>query len=119
MTKFASSSRFSSTTPLAVGQDTSSTNAARNHLLEVSPFEVDGGKLIGQDPRLIPAGDWAGHPWLSGIKAIRARCLDCCGYEPAEVRKCVSTSCALWPVRMGSVPAGWREAVALSSESED
>lgn len=35
------------------------------------------------------------------IKAIRAKCLDCCGYQDAEVRKCASSECPLWRYRMG------------------
>ena len=40
-----------------------------------------------------------GHP-ESFTKAIRAKCLDCV-YTPGEVRRCVQTSCPLWPYRMG------------------
>lgn len=73
--------------------------------LERSPFAIDGGKLIGRDPREIPAEDWAGYPLLIGLKAIRAKCCDC-AHTATEVRKCVQTDCPLWPLRMGSVPKG-------------
>ena len=33
---------------------------------------------------------------------IRAKCLDCVGYQPVEVRKCTAKACFLWPFRMGS-----------------
>jgi hypothetical protein len=36
--------------------------------------------------------------------AIRRRCLDCCGNQPAEVRRCEAVSCALWPFRSGMHP---------------
>ena len=39
---------------------------------------------------------------LTPIKAIRARCLDCCGGQKAEVRLCPSQKCPLWPYRMGA-----------------
>ena len=81
-----------------------------NPLLERSAYESDGGRLVGRDPRTVPAEDWDGRHWLVGMKAIRAKCLDCCAEDASEVRKCVSTSCALWPLRMSSVPSGWREA---------
>lgn len=35
-------------------------------------------------------------------KAIRAKCIDCCGGQRAEVRKCVSVDCPLHRYRMGS-----------------
>ena len=41
---------------------------------------------------------------LTPIKAIRARCLDCCGGQKAEVRLCPSQKCPLWPYRMGRRP---------------
>lgn len=38
--------------------------------------------------------------------AIRAKCVDCCGGAPSEVRRCAMADCALWPFRMGTDP--WR-----------
>jgi hypothetical protein len=38
------------------------------------------------------------------LKIIRAKCLDCCCYQPAEVAKCTAAGCALWPYRMGANP---------------
>lgn len=80
-------------------------------LLEVSPFEADGGNLIGKDPRNIPKEDWLGIQcqFQFGLRAIRAKCLDC-AHSNAEVRKCSVTDCALWPLRLGSVPRGLRQA---------
>lgn len=34
-------------------------------------------------------------------KAIRAKCIDCCGDDSYEVRKCNSYDCPLWLYRMG------------------
>ena len=42
---------------------------------------------------------------LTPVKAIRAKCLDCCSDQPSEVRLCPSEDCALWPYRMGHNPA--------------
>jgi hypothetical protein len=41
---------------------------------------------------------------LTGMSAIREKCLDCCGWNEAEVRKCTVTDCALFPFRFGRYP---------------
>lgn len=41
---------------------------------------------------------------LTPIKAIRAKCLDCCCGQCKEVRECPNEYCALWPYRMGHRP---------------
>ena len=41
---------------------------------------------------------------LSAVKAIRAKCLDCCCYEHAQVRNCDISGCSLWPFRDGHRP---------------
>lgn len=73
--------------------------------LEPSPYADDGGENIGIDPRLLSVSDLRdlGHP-ESYPKIIRAKCLDCCGGQPSEVRKCVAVDCSLWPARMGVNP---------------
>ena len=78
-----------------------------NPLLQVSPFESDCGQLIGRDPRRIPTEGWRDRSFISGLNAIRAKCLDC-ALDPKEVRKCVQTDCPLWPLRMGCVPRDYR-----------
>lgn len=36
-----------------------------------------------------------------GRKAkIRMQCLECCGYDPSEVRNCTDTGCPLYKVRL-------------------
>ena len=40
------------------------------------------------------------------IKAIRAKCLDCCNESFAEVRVCNIKKCPLWEYRMGHRPKG-------------
>ena len=35
-------------------------------------------------------------------KAIREKCIDCCGGVRAEVRRWPATRCPLWPFRMGT-----------------
>lgn len=41
---------------------------------------------------------------LTPIKAIRAKCLDCCCGNMAEVRRCPAEKCSLHPYRMGHRP---------------
>jgi hypothetical protein len=43
-------------------------------------------------------------PAPSHLRVIRAKCVDCCAGQPGEVRKCVATTCPLWPYRMGTDP---------------
>lgn len=38
------------------------------------------------------------------LKAIRAKCLECCGGSPKEVRLCSDAACALHPFRKGQNP---------------
>ncbi len=82
--------------------------ARKIRFLEVSPHESDGGHLIGKDPREMTADDWAGRERLVGLKAVRAKCMDCSAGQPSEIRKCTASECALWPLRMGTVPPAWR-----------
>ena len=41
---------------------------------------------------------------LTPIKAIRAKCLDCCCWQSNEVKLCTVTDCALYPYRLGHNP---------------
>ena len=79
-------------------------------LLQPSPYDADEGALIGRAPRAVSAENWAasGTTYTVGLKAVRAKCLDCCCGNASEVRKCLSTACPLWPLRMASVPKGYR-----------
>ncbi len=43
---------------------------------------------------------------LTPVKAMRAKCLDCCCGSVQEVRECPIKNCALWPYRMGRKPKG-------------
>jgi len=42
---------------------------------------------------------------LTPIKAIRAKCIDCCAGSRTEVRICHIDYCPLHPYRMGKRPA--------------
>jgi len=41
---------------------------------------------------------------MTPMKAIRAKCLDCCCGSSNEVRLCPSEDCPLWPYRFGHNP---------------
>ena len=71
-------------------------------------LEQHDGHSVGRDPRTMSADELVaiGHQRMSPIRAIRARCVDCCGGSLGEVRKCVATNCPAWPFRMGKNP--WR-----------
>lgn len=64
------------------------------------------GQLVGRDPRHMTREELEalGHVPSAPLAVKRAKCLDCCGHQPGEVRKCVATSCDLWPYRMGTNP---------------
>ena len=38
------------------------------------------------------------------VKAIRAKCLDCCCDQANEVKLCPVKDCSLWPFRFGKNP---------------
>ena len=86
-------------------------DAARAILLEASPYAVDGGGLIGRDPRSIKGEEFqqAGIYGDAILAVIRAKCLDCCVYQVEEVRKCAAVVCPNWPYRMGTNPFYKRE----------
>jgi hypothetical protein len=70
--------------------------------LEPSPYDSDGGHLIGRDPRSLPIRDLLRLSNASPIKAVRAKCIDCSGGSLGEARKCVAWNCPLWAFRMGT-----------------
>jgi hypothetical protein len=89
----------------------------RNSLLEISGDEVDGGELVGQRPSDVPSAVLSQNfSAQKPMRAIRAKCLDCCCGNAAEVRKCVATDCALWPLRLGSNP--FRKKILLTEHEK-
>lgn len=83
----------------------------RDSFLEISPYESDGGELIGRHPDVISQEDWleGRDEFPIGLSAIRANCLDCAS-SASEVRKCVHSSCLFWPLRMGRIPKAYKKA---------
>jgi hypothetical protein len=86
---------------------------ALRDLREVSTFQADEGQLVGRDPREVSSATLAlYHREKNPLKALRARCLDCCCGVASEVRKCTAVNCPSWPFRMGTNP--FREKRVLS-----
>lgn len=56
---------------------------------------------------------------LTRTKAIRMKCIDCCGGQQAEVRKCPATNCPLWRYRMGREENDELKPVRKNSENKD
>jgi hypothetical protein len=66
---------------------------------------AEGGVIqadIHRTPREVPSEILAlYHREKNPLKALRARCLDCCCGQASEVRKCTAVGCPSWPFRMG------------------
>lgn len=46
---------------------------------------------------------------MTPMRAIRAKCLDCCAGQVAEVRRCELKNCALYSYRTGHRPKGYED----------
>ncbi len=70
------------------------------------------GSTEGADPFHVPIAELnaAGHVPGPMLAVIRAKCLDCSGGFPSEVRKCTAVGCVLWPYRIGQEPVQARSA---------
>jgi hypothetical protein len=79
--------------------------------LLAAPDPSAGGHWVGHNPRRVSAAverqpSWraAGLPSRTLAWVARAKCLDCCGGQPGEVRRCLALTCPIWPFRMGTGP---------------
>lgn len=50
------------------------------------------------------------------VKAIRAKCLDCCCNQINEVKECPVQNCAIWPFRLGKNP--YRAKTTMTEEQK-
>jgi len=55
---------------------------------------------------------------MTPMKAIRAKCIDCCGGHIYEPRHCTAEKCPLHPYRMGHKPKRINDTAGHSSTSE-
>jgi hypothetical protein len=88
---------------------------ASRDLREISPYPGDEGELIGK-PEVSPEILAQYHREKNPLKALRARCMDCCCGMASEVRKCTAVMCPSWSFRMGTNPH--REKRVLSPEQK-
>ena len=51
------------------------------------------------------------------VKAIKAKCIDCCCGSQREVKLCTAKECALYPFRMGRNP--YRKKKELTEEQRE
>ena len=51
-----------------------------------------------------PSREANAHGIRTPMKAIRAKCMQCCCNQVLEIRLCTITDCALHPYRMGRRP---------------
>lgn len=54
---------------------------------------------------------------MTPMKAIRAKCLDCC-VSSHEVRLCTVEKCPLYPYRFGKRPKGYEDTTPDANEAE-
>ena len=93
------------------------TEDALRDLRQQSPYESDGGELIGKHPGEVPLEILSRyHGRNNPLEALRARCLDCSCGSASEVRKCTAVACPSWPFRMGTNP--FRQKRVLSDEQK-
>lgn len=80
--------------------------------------KVTTGEVVGRDPRKMTQDELRaiGHEPVSLIKAIRLRCLDCCGGSSQEVRYCTARKCPSWPFRTGKNP--WRKPRTVTEDQK-
>lgn len=80
----------------------------------------EDGHPVGRDPRQMTQAELkkAGHFPRPALDAIRAHCIDCCGGQLAEVRRCLSVDCNLWDRRMGTDPLRVRASPAQRRQRE-
>ncbi len=67
---------------------------------------------------IAPTKDFTDHH-ATPITSMRAKCLECMGYQPSEVLLCTAPKCPLFPYRKGKRPQGSKqigltEAIKLS-----
>ena len=89
----------------------------RDVFFEISPYQADGGELIGKSPSDVPSKILSQNFRAQNpLKAIREKCVDCCCGDSSEVRKCVAVDCALWPFRMRTNPFRKRRELSVDEK---
>lgn len=76
-------------------------------MMHTEPAVVEGEDTeIGRDPRQMTVAEFnaLGHVKRPLLDAIRQNCIECCGGNSAEVRRCRAFTCPMWPYRMRTNP---------------
>ena len=80
-----------------------STSFPRNTIMYKTLREIMAAKFrkgcLGHDT--VTGFDFKKDPPLTRARAIRAKCLECQAGQQAEVARCQTTDCTLWPYRSG------------------
>ena len=100
--------------PAELEQERERRRQYRDRLVVKDP---DGG-MAGIDPRDLPRGLIAEvHTPSPLLDVIREKCLECSGYQPAEITRCTAVACSLWPYRMGTNPFSNRKGNAAALQT--
>jgi len=76
------------------------------------------GSTSGADPRELDRAYLEQvHPPAPLLDVIREKCLECSGYQPAEIARCTAVACSLWPYRMGTNPFSNRRGNAAALQT--
>ena len=60
----------------------------------------------------------SGFAYIRPLKAIRAKCLDCCGGSAKEVRLCTAKDCPLYLYRFGCKIETWEKRINKSHKDK-
>lgn len=55
---------------------------------------------------------------LTPMRAIRAKCVDCCAGSRFEVKLCTAENCPLHPYRFGKRPKGYTDTPEIANEPD-
>jgi hypothetical protein len=66
--------------------------------------KLDLDSLLEVNPSLTEA-DLQNVKYLSTVKAIKGRCMQCSTFSIKEIKHCAHTDCELYPYRMGKNPS--------------
>ena len=79
----------------------------RTRLASFDPTKMGETDLQTVTEAMYALMDQGGQKYPSKLgrrDAIRRHCIDCCGGELSEVRRCEAIPCSLWPFRLGGNP---------------
>lgn len=75
-------------------------------------------KYTPTSPDLKYSSEDKNEAYIRPLKAIRAKCLDCCGGSAKEVRLCTAKDCLLYLYRFGCRIETWRKRINKSHKDK-